>query len=623
MRKNIKRFFVFLLSFMMILSAAYAAPLQVSNSNPFSDVPNDYWAIQYILDMYGKGIILGSSQGSTKLFKPEESISKVEVISLIARMMGSGSNTAAAAAAYTKYKSALDQAKIPDWAAKEVAYAMDRGVVTQDDIKAFVDGSGSQTKLLRHEAAVFIVKAMGLESTAQDTKYPTVSFTDYFSIPEASLPYIKVAVDQGVFDKNGDTRGRFNPTDQVKRSEIAKILSVSYDKINKTSGTDTTPGTTTSEKVTISSVTQGSSVNYMSCKDSDGKSQILDVDLTALVTLDGKTAKLTDIKSGMSANIELKNNVITKIAATSTSDEISGTVYSIFYGSDPIVTIEDKYGDRVSYHMADASVKKDGKTAAASDIEPNDTVTAVVSGDTILSIEVTAGENEYTGTLANIKMSGAKIMLTMDTDNGSVSLEVADDANIKRNKKSAVWTDLKKGDKLTVTTESGVMASLTATSTDSSVSGSITGINISSDPEITITNEDGDATYAISEDARIKIDGRTAVNGIYDLRLGYQVDTDVESDEIVKLNASSEKQNRLVSGTIKRIDTDSNLISLSVYDETTKKTSDMVILITSDTKIYDEDGDLLRLRDLDEGDDVTAKVQNEGGILNAVFISVE
>ncbi|MDI6601620.1 MAG: S-layer homology domain-containing protein [Thermoanaerobacteraceae bacterium] len=620
MRQSIKRFFVFLTVFLMTFSTAYAGPVQVANSNPFSDVPDNHWAIQYILDMYNKGIILGSVQGTSRLFKPEEGISKIEVVSLLARVMGSNGNETAVNAAYEKYKSVLDQAKIPSWAAKEVAYAMDRGVVTEDDIKTFIDSKGSQVKLLRHEAAIYIVRAMGLESTAKSLKYPTLSFTDYFSIPDASVPYIKVAVDEGVFNKNGDSRGRFNPLDQIKRAEIAKILSVSYDKINKTS--ETSPNTT-SKDVTIDSVIQSSNVNYLSYKTSDDKTEILNIDSKVTITLDGRTAILSDLKNGMPAKIEVKNNVVTRIEASSPEKKISGTVFSIFYGSDPILTIEDEDGNRVSYHLTGASIKKDGKTATVNDVEPKDTIEAVATGDKILSLEVTSGVRQYEGTMKEVKMVGAKLMLTMDTDDGIKSFEISDDVSIKRNKRSAEWTDLKKGDDLEVTVESELVTVITATSTDRDISGSITEIRISSNPEITITTEDGDMTYALSKGAEIKVDGRTAVDGIYNLRLGYQADASVESDEIVKLIVSSVKEKSLIFGTIKRIDKSSNLISLSVYDETTKKTSDMVILVTVDTKIYDRDGDIVRLRDLDEGDSVTVRVQDEGGILNAIFISVE
>jgi hypothetical protein len=247
----------------------------------------------------------------------------------------------------------------------------------------------------------------------------------------------------------------------------------------------------------------------------------------------------------------------------------------------------------------------------------------VASGDKIISLDVTSGVRQYEGTLKEVKLDGTKLLLTMDTDDGTETFEISDDASIKRNKRSADWTDLKKGDDLEVTVEGDLVTVINATSTDRDISGSITGIFISSSPEITITNDEGDMTYALASDADIKIDGRTAVDGIYNLRLGYQAEASVESDEIVKLSVSSTKENSLIFGTIKRIETKSNLISISVYDETTKKTSDVVILVTDDTKIYDKDGDIIKLRDLDEGDSVTARVQDEGGILKAIFISIE
>ncbi|WP_162523479.1 S-layer homology domain-containing protein [Calorimonas adulescens] len=622
MKQNIKKVGVFIAVFLMIFSTAYAAPIGVTKSNPFSDVPDNHWAIQYILDMYNKGIILGSMQGNSRLFKPEEGISKLEAVTLIARIMGSNDNETAVNTAYDKYKAVLDEAKIPSWASKEVAYAMDRGVVTEGDVKTFIDSKGNQAKLLRHEMAIYIVRAMGLEDTAKSIKYPTLSFTDFFNIPEASRPYIKVAVDQGVFDKNGDAKGQFNPLNQLTRAEVAKIFSLSYDKINKTSSGTTTSDTSVMD-VTIDSVIESSNVNYLSYKTSDGKTEILNIDPNAVITVDDKTASISDIKSGMSAKIKVKGSNVTQIEAKSLEKNVSGTVFSIFYGSDPILTLEDKDGNRVSYHLTGATIKKDGKTASVNDIEPKDVVEAVASGDKIISLDVTSGVRQYEGTLKEVKLDGTKLLLTMDTDDGTETFEISDDASIKRNKRSADWTDLKKGDDLEVTVEGDLVTVINATSTDRDISGSITGIFISSSPEITITNDEGDMTYALASDADIKIDGRTAVDGIYNLRLGYQAEASVESDEIVKLSVSSTKENSLIFGTIKRIETKSNLISISVYDETTKKTSDVVILVTDDTKIYDKDGDIIKLRDLDEGDSVTARVQDEGGILKAIFISIE
>ncbi len=540
MKKTVEKFFIILLSFMLSLSAVYAAP---AGSGTFTDVNDDHWAARYITDMYNKGIIMGTVQGDKRYFRPEDNISKVESVILIARSMGSTGNNAEVDAAYNKYKPMLDQARIPDWAEKEVAYAMDKGVVTQNDLNTFIDKGGSQTKLLRYEAAVYIVRAMGLESEAKGLNDPALGYTDSKSVPDWARAYVKVAAKQGVFDKDGDYSGRFNPGNQLKRSEIAKILSISYERLNKSPG--------------------------------------------------------------------------------SPSTEISGTVFSVFYGSDPIITIVDKNGIRASYHLAGAAVKKDGKAATINDLEHDDNIKAIISGDKVLSIEATPGEKNYTGTLTEIKTDGALLKLTMDTDDGEVRLTLSDDADIKRNRKTAEWTDLKRGDELKAIEKDGTLVSVIATSMDRSISGSITKICISSMPSITVTGEDGDETYGISKDARIKVDGRTAVDGIYNLHLGFLIDADVESDEIVKINASTEKENYMISGTIKRVDNNAKLVSITVYDESSKKTSDKVVLVTSDTKIYDDDGDIIRLRDLDEGDAVTARVQNEGGILSAVFISLE
>ena len=58
--------------------------LTLTNTNNFSDVSADYWALKYINSASAKGWINGYPDGS---FKPENRITRAEVVTLVGRML--------------------------------------------------------------------------------------------------------------------------------------------------------------------------------------------------------------------------------------------------------------------------------------------------------------------------------------------------------------------------------------------------------------------------------------------------------------------------------------------------------------------------------------------------------
>lgn len=61
--------------------------LSSSTANPFTDVPEDYWAYGYIVSAYQKGWINGYPGGE---FRPQSSISRAEAIKIVNCMLGRG-----------------------------------------------------------------------------------------------------------------------------------------------------------------------------------------------------------------------------------------------------------------------------------------------------------------------------------------------------------------------------------------------------------------------------------------------------------------------------------------------------------------------------------------------------
>ncbi|MCL1872637.1 MAG: S-layer homology domain-containing protein, partial [Clostridiales bacterium] len=58
-----------------------------SNSNPFTDLTGSHWAYSYIISAYVKGWISGYPDGE---FKPQNGISRAEVVKIVNCMLGRG-----------------------------------------------------------------------------------------------------------------------------------------------------------------------------------------------------------------------------------------------------------------------------------------------------------------------------------------------------------------------------------------------------------------------------------------------------------------------------------------------------------------------------------------------------
>ena len=71
--------------------AAHFAELTLTDTNAFSDVPGTHWAVRYINSAAAKGWITGYPDGT---FKPEAGITRVEVVTLVGRMLDRAADSA-------------------------------------------------------------------------------------------------------------------------------------------------------------------------------------------------------------------------------------------------------------------------------------------------------------------------------------------------------------------------------------------------------------------------------------------------------------------------------------------------------------------------------------------------
>ncbi|MFD0715768.1 S-layer homology domain-containing protein [Paenibacillus sp. GCM10027626] len=162
-----------------------------------------HWAQQEIEQAVRLGIVQGYADQS---FRPNQSISRQELVAMLARALKPASSNEAAPA-FT------DQGRIGSWALKDVAAAVQAGWIT-----GYADGSfRPQEGITRTEMAAIIARAAKLPIAES----AMTSFSDDEAIASWAKGYINAAAASGLL--KGQNKNRFVPNGIVTRSEAAVI----------------------------------------------------------------------------------------------------------------------------------------------------------------------------------------------------------------------------------------------------------------------------------------------------------------------------------------------------------------------------------------------------------------
>ncbi|MFA7573337.1 MAG: S-layer homology domain-containing protein [Lutispora sp.] len=201
---------------------------------PFIDIEKN-WAKAHIISVNEKGLMNGTEADK---FSPDKAVDKYSAIISIARMMGTNNMDLNDVVNYQK--DVLDKYKVPEYAMRETAFCLDKGIV-QGEIE--MDKFGNQAQATKLDVCVYLGRAFGVNYDA--AKPPVIlSYTDAYSIPSMYRVYIDHMIKIGVVDGKGDAEGLFNPNTPITRAMFAKMLdaaSIEYVKTDITTDTPTEP----------------------------------------------------------------------------------------------------------------------------------------------------------------------------------------------------------------------------------------------------------------------------------------------------------------------------------------------------------------------------------------------
>lgn len=342
----------------------------------------------------------------------------------------------------------------------------------------------------------------------------------------------------------------------------------------------------------------------------------------ALIVLDNEVVELDKLAFGQTASIEVDQETgeVVKIKAESVEKEVKGTVYSIFYGGvnfDSIITVNNEDGKRETYKISDnAIITRDGKSALLENIQNTDMVHLEIKGSRVVKIIAESAEKTAKGTVKGISFSTGKPEITIVSGDREVTYPVDNNADVERNGKGSKLSDIRKGDKVTLTLTYNIVTEIEAESVNRSVEGTIEGFSLTEDLSIVVLTEDNQMeTFILTSDARIRMDGNTISIDQLPLGIkGYYVELRTESDVVVRMDIETKSFQKEISGTIKHIDKDAKLIVISeeYYIEGRKQYIDRLVYYDEDDTLFVEGNSTIRPRYIDRYFEVGDKVSISG-----------
>ena len=581
----------------------------------FSDVENDptvAWAKPYITEMSEKGYIKGYEDGT---FKPNNPISKTEALILLSRMIGVNNDSFADSVAFAteEYKSVLS--KYSTNYAKEVSFLLYTGILSEDELDTYISNANKNTPLLRYQAAILLTKLLGAEEEVEKNSFVSSSYADTAQIPDSARAYVEYVKERGIMQGMGNNDAGeplFSPNTNVTRSQMAKMLCTLIDIIDLSTQTGTIAATDSfNETITVTI---------------DGSDIVYEIAALTKYKINGKDVALKNIKKGMHVKVThiAGNLALVENQATTEDSIVYGVVASTKdSGGTQSVVVADANDNsiRTSYILAEgAKIRVSGAIDLFSKVKNGNYVALTLEDGLVTVLEVIDKTATVYGTLDSIDLSGEfTVINVIDSDGNVKGYEVAaEGAQVSRNSLDASISDLMIGDSISLRLTYGKVTKIQASSVSKNNSGVIDYITFSTKGTTIGIERNGEvSSYKVNKSVTVVID--SSENGsIYDLRPGTDIEIQLQSQEIVRIEAASAVAKSQLNGLIKSVNT---TYGLMVVEE---GGTEYNVFVNGNTKIIDSvTGRTVLLKNVEKNRTASVTGSNSSGVLEASVIVLQ
>lgn len=387
----------------------------------FSDVRSDNWAFPHISKLADLRVISGYTDGT---FKPKRSVSYLEIMQLLKGIQSPSAQDETRA--ISKFGQVSDKYKVPGWARSAICCALEKGVITEENLKAaFEKGYITNTPKAhqypsRELIMVYYAKALGIEAKKNITNIAVNDINSIGNTPKALTGDVDIKglyagiIEAGVFHAKGDD-GFFNPQQPLHRDQMATITNLSYDYKNKAKQTQDYEG-----EVYFNEEVNGTPT--FALKGKDGKATAFVLGSDTKITLNGKAGTAKDITVGAKVKVSayasttgvaslhavkvdiVSNDVVgTGVVRSTVKDGIT-----VDYVTKKDATVDSKF--KADYTTTfkfdkDTKVKSLGKAIKADDIRSTDMVIFKARNSVLTEVEVYPQSGVASGEFVNFDYS--------------------------------------------------------------------------------------------------------------------------------------------------------------------------------------------------------------------------
>lgn len=568
----------------------------------FSDIyeENYTWARIYINSMAQRGLISGYEDGT---FRPDNDVTRLEALSLFARAMGSNDsvNKEILKFAHETYDSIISGYNLT-WGGDEVAYLMYKGVLKRADLDTYLRGDEKDSPMRRYEAAIIITKAMGKEDKALSELGVVLDYSDAREVPSNAIQYVAYATEAGVMEGMGD--GMFSPNTEVKRSQMAVMLSRTVDKTDYIF-----------KKMNISSI--DTSTREITVTTSSGNTERYAYTDETVMKNCGYDVQPSRLGLGVDAVFTFSGNNLAYVdTVEAVPDEtVKGKYvgYTSKSGRSIITITPDNYDENQSYECDDSiSVTYDNTPATVRSFTRGDIVTLELANGRIVRMTGETKSDTISNAIVESVDLGSEVTMTIShgsSEYNGKTYSIDNNVSVKKNDVEVGLNNIYKGDKVKLTLEYGVITQIVAESSKRVYEGTIKALTISTQSEMTVIVNKKETTYQIPKDVEILINGEEGT--LYDFRVGDNVKITLDSDAITKIVATSTQESAgAISGVVTGVNSSYGVISIMPEGSSTVSSA----LCKDDwTTFISADGKAKKMKDIKVGQTVEIKGTNSSG----------
>ncbi len=516
-----------------VMPASMAASNKSSFSDVES--PMYDWAIDDIEQMTVIGIIKGYTDGTFRPANEIKKIEMLLLMARVAGFTNSqyAPYGEFALSMYEPVLDNYNLGESYDRYKPEVAFLLYKGILDVDELGDYLDDAGSAVK--RYEAAILLTKLMGAEEEVKQNTAVALDYADSASIPSKARAYVEYVSEEGLMngvdEKNfgpTDSVTRAQAAVILRRIidkldyslQVGTVTSISSSRVSVElssgsiesykfsdsvkalkNGIEVTPNSTeipagssvlllfsgdslismetliAADDGTYTGTLVSASINTSYTKltisnSDDGKRSFMylasdDPD----ITYNGKSAKLSSIKSGDAVTVKIKNGVITSISGRSGSRTLSAMIKNVdnILDYEMTVALYDDDGNlngetELLYIDSDVAVKRNGKSSTLRKLNAGDYVELELEGEYVTSISATEMLSQIAGTIYSIYISSNSSIGIRNGDSENV-YNISPNASYVIDNKSANIYDLRLGINVSLNFENNMVISVTSGST--------------------------------------------------------------------------------------------------------------------------------------------------------------